>query len=114
MWRRMRDEVGKTIVGMMEVGDDVVAKVEVGDTVVEDEVGDTGVAKGEVGKTVVATILKTFPVMHRHQCALCEARNQWLFRCEAPSCGLLVCADCIGDLPRRPGVQRCVRCFPRR
>ena len=54
---------------------------------------------------------KTIPVMHRHQCALCEARNQWLYRCEAPSCGLLVCAECIGDIPGRPGVQRCVRCL---
>ena len=54
---------------------------------------------------------KTTPVMHRHQCALCEARNQWLYRCEAPSCGLLVCAECTGDIPGRPGVQRCVRCL---
>ena len=51
------------------------------------------------------------PVTHRHQCALCEARNQWLFRCEAPSCNLLVCGDCIGDIPGRPGMQRCVRCL---
>ena len=56
-------------------------------------------------------MLKSAPVMHRHQCALCEARDQWLFRCEAPSCNLLVCAECIGDIPGRPGVQRCVRCL---
>jgi hypothetical protein len=50
-------------------------------------------------------------IVHRHQCALCEARDQWLYLCEAPSCNLLVCSRCIGDVPGRPGVQRCVRCL---
>ena len=56
------------------------------------------------------------PKLHRHQCALCEARNQWLYLCGAGggtalACGRLVCGDCIADVPGRPGVQRCKQCL---
>ncbi len=64
-------------------------------------------------KVALASMPRRYPFVRRHQCAICEAHNQWLYLCEDPSCLLMVCTDCIGDVPNHPGVQRCVWCLHR-